>query len=142
MVEAHELEISLAGPAGLCQVTTGPLALHWSRHGQLRLRCAEPACFETTEGAGQARQVTGVARAAGSLAVAFATGDPAVVLLLTVRAEADGFAVQWQASGRPVTALEDRFDLASGKHWYGQGELLHQVWPLEQISLPRSPLRT
>ncbi|MDX1991032.1 MAG: glycoside hydrolase family 31 protein [bacterium] len=39
-------------------------------------------------------------------------------------------------------AAHAAFDLASGGHWYGQGELIHQVWPLEKISLPAAPFLT
>lgn len=48
----------------------------------------------------------------------------------------DGWRFQWDQPTR------DTFDLASGIHWYGQGELIHQIWPLERASLWEAPFIT
>lgn len=34
------------------------------------------------------------------------------------------------------------FDLASGGHWYGQGEWIHQVYPLDAASMHEAPFMT
>jgi alpha-glucosidase (family GH31 glycosyl hydrolase) len=48
----------------------------------------------------------------------------------------DGWHFAWDQPTR------DTFDLASAGHWYGQGELIHQGWPLEQMSLWEAPFLT
>ena len=55
-------------------------------------------------------------------------------------------AVEWDIKGDSSVckniAIEVRFSLASGKHWYGLGHLFHQHWPLERGMLPMTPLLT
>ncbi len=55
---------------------------------------------------------------------------------LWVTALEDGWRFAWDQPTR------DTFDLASGVHWYGQGELIHQGWPLETVSLWEAPFLT
>lgn len=55
---------------------------------------------------------------------------------LALTALEDGWRFVWDQPTR------DTFDLASGKHWYGQGELINQLWPLERISLWEAPFIT
>ncbi len=55
---------------------------------------------------------------------------------LRLRALSNGWQLAWDQPTR------DTFDLAVGVHWYGQGELIHQRYPLEQLSLWEAPLLT
>ncbi|MBX3081864.1 MAG: glycoside hydrolase [Anaerolineae bacterium] len=55
---------------------------------------------------------------------------------LTVTVLEDGWRFSWDQPTR------DTFSLASGKHWYGQGEIIHQLWPMETLSLWEAPLMT
>lgn len=59
---------------------------------------------------------------------------------VTVHPIDGGYVVE--ASASEADRIEFAFDLASGRHWYGMGELLHQRWPLEEIALQRSPFLT
>lgn len=55
---------------------------------------------------------------------------------LIVHALDNGWRFEWDQPTR------DTFDLGSGGHWYGQGELIHQHHPLETASLWEAPLIT
>jgi alpha-glucosidase (family GH31 glycosyl hydrolase) len=55
---------------------------------------------------------------------------------LMVTALENGWRFAWDQPTR------DTFSLAAGKHWYGQGEIIHQLWPLESLSLWEAPLMT
>ncbi|MCS6872667.1 MAG: glycoside hydrolase family 31 protein [Anaerolineae bacterium] len=55
---------------------------------------------------------------------------------LRVRALPNGWEFAWDQPTR------DTFDLSVGVHWYGQGELVHQRYPLDQLSLWEAPLLT
>ncbi len=55
---------------------------------------------------------------------------------LRVLALENGWQLVWDQPTR------DTFDLLVGVHWYGQGEIIHQCYPLEQISLWEAPLLT
>jgi len=46
----------------------------------------------------------------------------------------------WQFNWDQLTC--DCFEVASGGHWYGQGELINQVWPLNQMSQWEAPFMT
>ena len=50
---------------------------------------------------------------------------------------ADWLSVRWQTRGQPVA---NAFALAG--RWYGQGELCHQLWPLNRAMLPEGELLT
>ena len=56
---------------------------------------------------------------------------------LTLEERPDGLAVHWETGGRIVA---NAFPLIG--HWYGQGELCHQLWPLERAMLPEHDLLT
>lgn len=55
---------------------------------------------------------------------------------LTITATQSGWALAWD------TPTEDTFSIVSGGHWYGMGELVHQHFPLERMSLPRDVFMT
>ena len=55
---------------------------------------------------------------------------------LTVTVIENGWRFAWDQPTR------DTFSLAAGKHWYGQGEIINQLWPLETLSLWEAPLMT
>lgn len=55
---------------------------------------------------------------------------------LSVTITNDGWHLAWN------TATKDTFEIASGVHWYGHGELVNQLWPLEKASLWESPFIT
>jgi alpha-glucosidase (family GH31 glycosyl hydrolase) len=55
---------------------------------------------------------------------------------LIVTAIDDGWRLAWDQPTR------DTFHLETGGHWYGQGELIHQRWPLNTVSLWEAPLIT
>ncbi|MBX3065782.1 MAG: glycoside hydrolase [Anaerolineae bacterium] len=55
---------------------------------------------------------------------------------LTVVALEHGWRFTWDQPTRDVISL------ASGKHWYGQGELINQLFPLEAASVWEAPLMT
>ncbi len=54
----------------------------------------------------------------------------------------DGDAIVIEAVAPEADQVELAIELASGRHWYGMGELLHQRWPLEELALQRSPFLT
>jgi myogenesis-regulating glycosidase len=54
----------------------------------------------------------------------------------------DGDAIFIEAVAPDADGIELAIELASGRHWYGMGELLHQRWPLEEVALQRSPFLT
>ena len=54
----------------------------------------------------------------------------------------DRDAIIIEAVAPEADQIELSIDLASGRHWYGMGELLHQRWPLEEVALQRSPFLT
>lgn len=53
---------------------------------------------------------------------------------LTVHTTPTGFVLKTLGAGTLRLALQG--------HWYGQGELAHQLWPLNKAMLPAAPLRT
>jgi myogenesis-regulating glycosidase len=55
---------------------------------------------------------------------------------LRVSAHRQGWHFLWDQPTR------DGFELASGKHWYGQGELINQCYPMEKISQWEAPFIT
>lgn len=131
----------LAGSAGGLQITPTPLTFTWWRDDQARLQCVAPGAFRSAAGWRQATQLLELTGGNGCWQLRFGSEAPAVELILQITATADGFLLSWTAPAA-VIELEDRFDLAVGRHWFGQGELLHQLWPLELANLPRAPLRT
>lgn len=55
---------------------------------------------------------------------------------LSITGTEHGWHLAWDA------VTKDTFAITSGEHWYGHGELVHQLWPLERMSLWESPLIT
>jgi alpha-glucosidase (family GH31 glycosyl hydrolase) len=55
---------------------------------------------------------------------------------LTVTALENGWRLTWDQPTR------DTISLLSGGHWYGQGELINQLYPLENVALWEAPLMT
>lgn len=131
----------LPGPAGALQITRVPLTFTWWRDDQVCLRCVVPGAFRTAAGWRQATQLLDLTGGDGSWRLCLGTDEPGIELTLLVDATDDGFHLAWAAPDT-VLELEDRYDLAAGRHWFGQGELLHQLWPLELANLPKAPLRT
>lgn len=56
--------------------------------------------------------------------------------ILNVFAFEDSWEFTWKQPTR------DSFDLRSGEHWYGQGELVNQLYPLERASMWEAPFLT
>lgn len=131
----------LSGPAGAFQITRVPLTFTWWRDDQTCLRCVAPGAFRTAAGWRQATQILDLTGGEGCWQLRLGTDEPGIELTLRIDAAADGFRLAWAAPAA-VLEMEDRFDLAVGQHWFGQGELLHQLWPLELANLPKAPLRT
>jgi alpha-glucosidase (family GH31 glycosyl hydrolase) len=85
------------------------------------------------------------AKPCGRLQHWHADGDEAILTFqrgthgygrLHIRALPNGWRLSWD---QPTY---ETFDLSAGVHWYGQGELVHQRYPLEQLSLWEAPLLT
>jgi myogenesis-regulating glycosidase len=55
---------------------------------------------------------------------------------LTLEEQPNTLLVRWETSG----VVANAFPLTG--HWYGQGELCHQLWPLERAMLPEHDLQT
>jgi alpha-glucosidase (family GH31 glycosyl hydrolase) len=66
-------------------------------------------------------------------------GEPSAAIL-RIDSDARGFTLD--AAADRADTIELRIELASGRHWYGMGELLHQRWPLEEVALQRSRFLT
>jgi alpha-glucosidase (family GH31 glycosyl hydrolase) len=67
-------------------------------------------------------------------------GDETRAASVDIRSHADAVVIEAVAPG--CDQIELSIDLASGRHWYGMGELLQQRWPLEEVALQRSPFLT
>lgn len=67
-------------------------------------------------------------------------GETATPVEIQATPEADGFLLEVHAAN--ADALEFRFELESGRHWYGLGELIHQHYPLENGAIPTTPFIT
>ena len=48
---------------------------------------------------------------------------------------------QWTLTTSPVEAMVE-FSIELPGHWYGHGELINQLWPLNRIMLPSAPMHT
>ncbi len=72
-------------------------------------------------------------------AYAYQEGN-AVPADIQVQVEDDGFLLTVHHTY--AEAIELRFDLESGRHWYGLGELIHQHYPLENGAIPTTPFVT
>ncbi|MGQ0601544.1 MAG: glycoside hydrolase family 31 protein [Anaerolineales bacterium] len=54
---------------------------------------------------------------------------------------ANKLSVRWQSKiNNPKSEIRMRLPLRG--HWYGMGQLLHQLWPLNKVMLPEAPLLT
>lgn len=72
-------------------------------------------------------------------AYAYQNGN-AIPAEIQVQVADDGFLLTVEYAD--AETIELRFDLESGRHWYGLGELIHQHYPLENGSIPTTPFVT
>ena len=101
---------------GSVSAEVGPRgALLVTRAGEVVLRGARPTCLGWRDDERRPATVT-------------VQSSEGAIVIEAVAAEADH--------------IELSIELASGRHWYGMGELLHQRWPLEEVALQRSPFLT
>jgi alpha-glucosidase (family GH31 glycosyl hydrolase) len=67
-------------------------------------------------------------------------GEQIIPIDLIIEPDESGFVLEGHAAG--ADAVEIRWELGSGRHWYGLGELLNQHWPLENAAVQLTPFVT
>jgi len=121
--------------AGTLRLTAPHSQLEFARGGMRLLR--EGAVILTSGmGWGEPTRTLSLWQAEGDSAILTFTRGQHGFGRLRLTAEEDGWRFRWDQPTR------DTFDLSTGVHWYGQGEILHQLWPLERMSLWEQPLIT
>lgn len=135
-VAAARQRTTVVEDADSITLSTGAYQLDIARDG-LRMvtsRAGETALaggprFQVSGTTHQPRRLTGWSFTAGVLTVHATSSLDGATITARVTPGADRYALNWEVAGAEKLGMV--YELASGRHWYGHGEIVGQPFPLE-----------